>query len=228
MLTDRQVRDTKAVARVQLGSDHTGGLTLMVQRKRTDGKPAAKTWIWRARIAGKIRTVKIGRAEVMNADTARTRAMEISRSVLAGKDPHREAKTAKVLSKIIDEPINSAITVSQAWKLYMKAEGDSRKTAREKERLFQKDAAPRIGAMAITAITSDDLARVVNDVAKRAPVTGDRLQANLSPFFKWAASSRGRLDTGLTTNPMVGVEKPHGRIVKRMRGDNKDERHSVN
>lgn len=217
MLTDTQVKAFKPTTNMVMVSDNTGGLTLVVQAKRTDGRAPAKTWIWRGRIGGKVKKVNIGRVDVIGASAARQRALEISNAVKLGLDPHQERRVAKATAKITATTVSEAVTLTQAWRLYMTNEGDKGRTSGEKDRLFRKDAEPVLGAKALNAITEYDLIDLFAKVAERAPVVGDRLHSHLSRFFNWSTSSRGKLKTGLTINPMRAVEKPHGIKVRRDR-----------
>jgi integrase len=207
-LSERFVRTIQPQASRLEIADGTGGLMLIVQAKRADGKPAARSYVWRGRINGAVKKIPLGRAETMKVTDARRKALDITNAVKEGRDPYHE--------RMVEQPVSDA-TVSEAFTLYMAAQSNRPTTTKEKLRQFEREVRPAIGTKAIGNVTSDDLARLINNVAKRAPTAGNRLQALLAHFFKWSSSSRGRLDTGLTNNPMVGVEKPTKREKQRER-----------
>lgn len=214
VLSDKIVREIEPTRSRQMISDHTGGLVLSVQAGGSHGAAGAKTFLWRGRIGDKVRKITIGRAESMKVKDARLKAFEISQAVREGRDPHAETKAAVATQKTVKA---KAMTVDEAWSLYMQREGCLRKTAIQKENIYKREVKPVIGSKRMTDVESDDLAKIVNQIGQRAPVQGDRVQSLLSRFFRWSSSSKARSETGLKDNPMGGVEKPHGKANHRER-----------
>lgn len=187
---------------MQTISDQSGtGLTLIIQPKRTDGKPSAKTYWWRGSANGKALKIKIGRAETMKCTAARNKAIEISNSAKDGEAP------APARQRIVVPEVKIP-TVSEVFSAYMAQEGRHRKSAKEKQRIFDREIKPTLGALTMAEVTQDALAKLVNDKAKTAPVQANRLQALLSRFFRWSTSSVGWSDSMIRVNPMMGVIKP--------------------
>ena len=59
------------------------------------------------------------------------------------------------------------------------------RSAKEVERLFAHDILPVLGARPLPDITRADIHTLLDDIAERAPVHANRVQANLSAFLNW-------------------------------------------
>lgn len=196
MLTDATIKAIQPTTKPQKISDHSGsGLTLVVQPITSTGRPSAKTFMWRGRVGGKVKLVKIGRYPVVRLAEARIKAIEISSRIQRGESTDKP------------EP-QRHVTVDAAFNAYMEKEGDSRKSAFEKWRVYCRDVKPFIGHKMMHTITPRMLADIINEKAKSAPAGANHLQALLSRFFNWSASSKGWADSSITVSPMMGVSKP--------------------
>ena len=76
---------------------------------------------------------------------------------------------------------------------------------------------PKLGALDIHEIDSDDIAALAGRIARRAPVAANRVLADLRRIFAWALRNK-RCDT----NPAAGIDSP-GEETERERVLNDDE-----
>lgn len=179
-------------------------LQLHVQAKTSRSKEVTKTFVWRGRINGQLRKIVLGRfSPDFKVRDARREAQKLNNEVAGGGDPYGDRKRAKVV-----EP--TVITVDAAFKAYMENEGQYRKSADAKWKEYYREIQPLIGSKPIAAVTSLELAEIVNNKARAAPVSANRLHALLSRFFRWSTGSKGWGATGLQdhSNPMARVERP--------------------
>lgn len=106
------------------------------------------------------------------------------------------------------EPKPHGITVEEAWQLYWQHEGSTRKSAQEKQRIFERDVARVIGGKLLCEVTRDDLASLIGSKFATAKTASNRLHSLLARFFKWCLTM-GRSHTKLGSNPMDSVVKLH-------------------
>jgi integrase len=126
--------------------------------------------------------------------------------VKAGRDPANEKKMAAVERK--RTPFVTDF-VQEYIENYAKA---NNKQWRNIERALHKDLVPRFGSMKITDIRRRDLVNMLEDVAKRAPVGANRLQAYISKMLSYAVKKEV-----VPTNVLLGVEKAGGAETPRER-----------
>jgi len=216
-LTDTYVRTLQATdQRQEINDMNTGGLMLLTQPKRVDGKPSTKTFVWRGRIAGKVTKIKLGVFPMKLAD-ARREAQKLTNQVRAGQNP-REAIVMR--KRVKAAAALSLMTVEAAFARYM--ESQQIETACTKQRIFDYDIKPVLGSKAIKSVTKEELAELVNGKAQTAKIAANRLHSLLSHFFKWAASSRSDWLAG-DINAMAMVEKPTKTPKPRKRKLSEDE-----
>lgn len=102
------------------------------------------------------------------------------------------------------------MTVDRAHKLYMEAVREGRssrakrinkpRTVADKQDIYRRDIAPKLGRKIIYEVTEADLIKLVETKGKKARVRANRLAAELKVFFGWTASLRG-LEVGLEVDP---------------------------
>jgi len=162
-----------------------------------------KRWLFRRRIAGRGEVVKLslGLYPAYSIADARDWANELNLQVDAGIDPRETARQEHRLA---------TMTVDRAHELYMEAvhEGRSSRAKRlnkpqtiaDKEDIYRRDIAPKLGRKIIYDVTEADLIKLVEAKGKKARVRANRLAAELKVFFGWTASLRG-LGVGLEVDP---------------------------
>lgn len=192
-MTEKWVKAQKATdERQEIRDALRKGLFLIVQPKS-----GAKSFQWRGRIDGKPTKKTLGRFPAMSLTEARDAVGEIQMA--------RDKGEAAVIVFGAPEP-EQGMTLTEAFELYMEREGDTRKTAQEKRRIFEKDVKPTLGDKAISAITEDDLADVIAAKLSVGATMSNRVHSELSRLFRWSIT-KGRRDTRLTVNPMANVVK---------------------
>lgn len=174
------------------------GLSLVIQ---TSG---VKSWVWRAKVGGVTQKHTLGRFPAHGLADAREWAANLTRSRDGGIDPRAERQASLAAAKA--DASKAAMTVSRAFDIYMEREGDSRKSAAEKRRLFDKDIALMVGARNLFDIDHDDLAAVIDAKFRYAPTTSNRLYSLIKRFFNWCMT-KGRTETRLRNNPAQHLVK---------------------
>jgi hypothetical protein len=162
-----------------------------------------KRWQFRRRIHGSTTTVKmnLGPFPVHSIADARAWAAGLNEHVEAGRDPREVLR---------QEEDRATMTVARAHELYMTAVGEGRasrakrlnkpRTVSDKQEMFDRDIAPKLGRRNIYEVTEAELVRLVTAKGKTARIRANRLAAELKVFFSWTASLRG-MEVGLEVNP---------------------------
>ncbi|WP_129792978.1 integrase arm-type DNA-binding domain-containing protein [Sphingosinicella sp. CPCC 101087] len=181
----------------KLDDSKTGALSIEVL---SSGK---KRWLYRRRIAGRGEIVKLslGLYPAYSIADAREWANALNLQIDAGIDPREAARQELRLA---------TMTVDRAHDLYMEAVREGRssrakrpnkpRTVADKEEIYRRDIAPKIGRKIIYDVTEADLIKLVEAKGKTARVRANRLAAELKVFFGWTASLRG-LAVGLEADP---------------------------
>jgi integrase len=180
-----------------LDDPKTGALSIEVL---SSGK---KRWLYRRRIAGRHEVVKLslGLYPAYSIADAREWANRLNLQLDAGLDPRETAR---------EELRLATMTVDRAHELYMEAVREGRssrakrrnkpRTIADKQDIYRRDIAPRLGRKIIYDVTEVDLIKLVEAKGKKAKVRANRLAAELKVFFGWTASLRG-LEVGLEVDP---------------------------
>ena len=140
------------------------GLVLRVSARGT------KSWNAVYRHHGRARRLTIGRYPIITLDDARARVREALCSVSRGNDP---AQT-------------SASTFADLASLFVAGHVRKLRRARQVERLIERELVPVWGARRVVTLTGRDVAILVADVAKRAPVLANRVLSTTRRLFGWA------------------------------------------
>lgn len=181
----------------KLDDSKTGALSIEVL---SSGK---KRWLYRRRIAGRGEVVKLslGLYPAYSIADAREWANRLNLQMDAGIDPRETARQEFRLA---------TMTVDRAHELYMEAVREGRssrakrlnkpRTVADKQDIYRRDIAPKMGRKIIYEVTEADLIKLVEAKGKKARVRANRLAAELKVFFGWTASLRG-LEVGLEVDP---------------------------
>ena len=181
----------------KLDDSKTGALSIEVL---PSGK---KRWLYRRRIAGRREIVKLtlGPYPAYSIADAREWANGLNLQIDAGVDPRETARQDLRLA---------TMTVDRAHELYMEAVREGRssrakrpnkpRTVADKQEIYRRDIAPKLGRKIIYDVTEADLIKLVEAKGKKARVRANRLAAELKVFFGWTASLRG-LEVGLEVDP---------------------------
>jgi hypothetical protein len=162
-----------------------------------------RTWRYRRRVhsCGKILKRTLGRYPGFSIGDARAWAEVFNAQIDAGVDPSAIERA---------EVERTRLTVCYAHERYMEAVREGRasrakkrnkpRTILDKQRIFDLDVAPQLGAKLICDVTENELIQLVLAKGRTAKVRANRLAAELKVFFGWASSLRGR-EIGLEVNP---------------------------
>ena len=185
--------------RQQLPDPATTGLFLIVQPS------GVKSWAWRGRIDGKPRKLTLGRYPAHSLADARDWACALTRQRDGGINPlaerERAAKATAAAAHL------AALTVDVAFNAYMEAEGASRKSAREKRRLYDASFKPAIGTMSLHAVDRAAVEAVIAAKCKMHPTSANRLVSLIKRFFRWCVT-KGHHQTRLSVDPTANITKP--------------------
>ena len=191
--------------RQQLADPATTGLFLIVQ------PTGVKSWAWRGRIGGKPRKLTLGRYPAHSLADAREWACALTRQRDGGIDPLAErARKAKADAAAAHL---ATFTVDVAFNAYMEAEGASRKSAREKLRLYDACFKPAIGSMSLHAVDRSAIEAVIATKCQTHPTSANRLVSLVKRFFRWCVT-KGHHLTRLTVDPTANITKPADEVKR--------------
>lgn len=205
ILTEQMVKAIQPKNTVRMVSDGGTGLALMVQAKRSDGKPPAKTYYWRGRVGASIKKLKIARVETMKVTQARTIAIQYTNDVRQGRDPTLARRTANA---------KASKTVDQVWNTYFAKVAMKQKSADEKWRIYESDVKPTLGSISLSAVRRDDLRVLVNQVLDRSEGGGRLVYYLLRAFFRWC-EEEGHVDDSPMFSKQWNPPRPRDRFLKK-------------
>lgn len=177
---------------------------------------AERTWIWRGRVNGSSirRAIRHPNGTVANASN-----MKLSEARRVALDMTADARNGGTrffpqVAKV------DGLTVGEAWKLYMRKEGNKLRpnTRMAKERQYERFIEPVWGDRPVKSITTADCRKVRGDALKEAEDAGqvgtavNVLHINLNTFFEFCVN---RDDIGLEANPMSSLKKPVNETLTR-------------
>ena len=126
---------------------------------------------------------------------ARIEASRIRDAVRHGRDPQADRRSSSAQAQL---------SFNDLADLYLSRYAKPSKASwRVDQRLLAVDVRPPWGKRPAASLIRADVARLLFDVAARAPIGANRLRTVLSKLFNWAVNS-GLLDL----NPMLGVKRP--------------------
>lgn len=151
-----------------------------------------KTWRFRRRIAksGVIVTLTLGTYPAYTIPMAREWASDLNEAIERGMDPRQAIREGKAREEL---------TVEKAHARYMEVmkRGERRqlkpRTIYDKEVMFTRDIAPRLGKNPLHDLTEDECWNAVYDKAKVSKVRANKMAGELSCFLRWCAGREGRM-----------------------------------
>lgn len=198
-LTIKSIENVKPdpAKRLEIPDGLLRGLYLVVQPS------GAKSWAarYRAPETGKPAKLTIGRFPAIGLADARKAAGEALRAVSEGEDPAALKVVTK--AKAADRSDTVAALLDEFLKRHVKANNKAT-TAREHERLIERDLKPAWGARKVEKITRRDVIALLDAVKDRgAEITANRVLALVRVWFNWMIS-RGIVNS----SPVAGVKAP--------------------
>ncbi len=141
-----------------------------------------KTFIITYKIDGKMRRHKLGNYPTLSLADGREQAAKWHEKVQTGIDPIQEKKEQERI-KSLSVPFN--VIAEDYLKLYARA---NKRSVREDERQLKTYILPLWGDRPAKEITKQDVIRLLDEIAKRAPVQANRTRALIHKVFNWAIS----------------------------------------
>jgi integrase len=198
-LTDARVRSAAPpeMGILELWDGKTSGLCFRVM------KSGVRSWTFRYRphSGAAFRRVTLGRYPALSLVEARAAAERVRDQVRTGADPQQEKRADREALRTAPEKL----TFDALADLYIERYAKRQKASWKNDRGYLRaNARPVWGERDAASITSQDVARLLFDVVDVAPVSANRLRSVLVKLFGWACDS-----ALLSSNPMLGVKKPH-------------------
>ena len=189
------------------------GLFLLVRPNGT------RFWIFRFRIAGRLREMGLGSAALFPLADARQRAGDLFRKVKLGTDPlaERDADKAKA---------GAAITFGEVADHYIAAHEAGWRNAKHRQQwrnTIDTYAAPILGTLAVAAIDTGAVMRVMEPIWREKPETASRLRGRIESVLDFATARgwrsgdnparwRGHLDNLLPARGKVARVEHHAAL----------------
>lgn len=198
-LTDARVRSAAPpkAGILEIWDGKTSGLCFRVM------KSGVRSWTFRYRphSGAAFRRVTLGRYPALSLIAARAAAERIREDVRGGADPQQQRRDDR---EALRAP-PTELTFDALADLYIERYAKRQKVSwKNDEGYLRAKARPAWGQRVAASITSQDVARLLFEVVEAAPVSANRLRSVLVKLFGWAADS-----ALLSSNPMLGVKKPH-------------------
>lgn len=208
-LTSEIIRDLVVSEKPIIVSDE--GCQNLVLVVRPTG---SKTWQWRGRFRGQKAQHTLGNYPAHGIASARkwsngiTAARDIDVDVIAKRpiSPARAKRQPSVVARPLE--VNRTRTCDWLWSVYLDAGTRELKTStlQEKKRVYARDIKPHIGTKIVDSITYYDLAELVADKHRTAPIGSNGMVAIIKKWFHWAVTS-GRPLTRLENDPARDLMK---------------------
>lgn len=162
--------------------------------------------------AGKIKRHTIGEFPNLSLKKATHEATNAMARVNKGKDPMAEHKAYR------NAPIMTDLWTAYLESLSMRKKPKAEKTMADERRYWDNVISPAVGDFKVEDITPSLLADILDDVAKKAPVSANRIHSLLSVIFRPALRHGW-----ITVHPLQWIEKPGGSEPPRKRVLSDDE-----
>jgi len=155
---------------------------------------------------GKVKRFSLGTYPEVSLKEARKAASDAMAKVHDGSDPMREKETRRTAPKMTD------LWIAYQEALSMKSKNKVSSTIYEEHRRWNTVISPAIGHMKVEDITPGVISALLDKVAKKAPVSANRLHSLLRIMFK-----TGLAKSWITIHPMQWLDKPGGSEPPRKR-----------
>jgi integrase len=162
--------------------DDIGGFGL---RLREGG---SRVWVYRYRIGKKQRSIAFGNAKLMSLAEARITVAKLAAKVRLGGDPAQDKETAKTEANSTVKPlIDQYLDERRAeWRP---------NSLRQVELHLLRKAKPLHG-LPISAVSQRDVSSLLAEIAKKHPVTSNRVRTSLAAFLGWVIRQGVKLPDG--------------------------------
>ena len=155
---------------------------------------------------GKVKRFSLGTYPAVSLKDARKAASDVMTKVHDGCDPMTEKLTRRIAPKMTD------LWIAYQEALSIKSKSKASSTTYEEHRRWNTVVSPEIGHMKVEDITPGIISTLLEKVAKKAPVSANRLHTLLRVMFKV-----GLAKSWITIHPMQWLDKPGGSEPPRKR-----------
>jgi integrase len=158
-----------------------GNLYLQVTASK-DGKRFNRSWIFRYRVAGRLRDMGLGSVDTLSLSEARERAREQRKQRLDGIDPI-DARRALVA------PAINLMTFDQAAAEVIKANEDTWTSAihaRQWRETVKVYCSPFVGSKPVRDVNKADIIKILDAIWKDKPETANRVRGRIEAVLNWA------------------------------------------
>src|SRR5882762_7263266 len=186
---ERQLSPLK-VKNAKPGMYADGGCLYLQVTPARDGKRFNRSWIFRYRIAGRLRDMGLGSVDTLTLSEARERAREQRKQRLDGIDPI-DARRALVA------PAVDLMTFDQAAAEVIKSKEDTWTSAihatqwRDTLKTF---CSPVIGSKPVRDVNKADVIKILDAIWKDKPETANRVRGRIEAVLNWAKAHELRGD----------------------------------
>jgi integrase len=146
----------------------------------------SKSWVFRFKRDGAERRMGLGPLHTLSLADARERARQCRLAVLDGRDPIDDRRSARARAK---EEAARLITFQQCAEFYIKAQIPGWKNAKHAAQwtsTLKTYAYPRIGVIAVNAIDTALVLKVIEPIWYTIPETASRLRGRIERILDWA------------------------------------------
>ena len=186
MLTDAKVRKLKHTGKHKREDSHGDLYGLMLRIQPTGGK----SWVQRVTVRGKRISMGLGGYPVVTLKEARETALENRRMARQGIDPSNNARKARTTAPTFRVLAEAVIKAHEpTWR-----GGADSPTAKQWRASLATYAHPVIGSMAVDAIDSADVLRVLEPIWVEKHPTANNVRQRISAVMKTAIAKGHRLD----------------------------------
>lgn len=171
------------------------GLYLIVQ------PTGAKSWAVRYRANGKPAKLTLGRFPAIQLSKARELARDNLEAVAKGSDPAAEKRAGRAAPEAVSLPD----TVGALCDLYIERhlKPNVRRWENNAGPEIENHIRPRLGKLAVAALTRAHVREVVRRIGDRYPVAANRVLARLRAILNWALS-----EDLVEVNVAAGIKRP--------------------
>ena len=199
-LTDAIIKAKKHDPSMRSALTDGDGLQLRISTKDK------RSWSLQYRFNGRMQKLTLGTWPSISCIKARKLANDARYVIAKGIDPQAEKRKAREQKKQFRE----------VWEMYDEmhiAQNVKEKTAKDYRRNATKDILPKLGKLNIDEIEKAAVVRLIDNIAKTAPVMANRSLGLLSHFFNWAVG-RGHIKINPTLSiPKAIKEIPRQRVL---------------
>lgn len=164
--------------------------------------------------------IKLGSYPELSLSDARTNVREARNQREQGVDPQasiRQERMDAVPPPPDPADVRGEYTVAKLAREWLDEVSDTRAESTYKLYLGMVDnhIKPAFGKTPVAQVVPDDIADLLAEVARKTPVSANRLQSSVSAMFSWCLDNRQHR-SGLTHHPYLGRRKKGGAETRRI------------